>query len=456
MTKKKPNGNKSNQNSEKAVAKTKTNKKQKTVEDDIDIKLKTVKFSDFDTDDNGVPTSVFGIVFEKLFSNQIRKICTEVGIRSFRNLKKGDMIESLKDGHHNWKTLSDEADNKEMQSVSNPRKQPQCSFCLLNVLFSDAIVDDFANLGDPNERDVIDVGLAAFDQHFWEKVRHEFIHRLGHGELQFTENKHISKVANTINPGKILQHPWKKLRTIWIQVNKVFKECNEKFRKSGSHDSDFFNFCPPAWLDVFHLFLHLKLKPDLTTMVLAALPEDAQLSSVKTESPQSDDPTKTPRKSKLDSVVAAVRDLGEQLAQSSNEASKTDKAWLQKEKNLREQAFAQVQLVAEEAVKRTKESKKRTLEMQRQTNELAKKRLFDQVMEVENKLEAQEEKLKKASREDKKKSMPKLHSSQKCNNNCRWIGMLATRKSFTKKRKNEQQRSTNFQIISQLISVSTL
>ena len=128
MTKKKPNGNKSNQNSEKAVAKTKTNKKQKTVEDDIDVKLKTVKFSDFDTDDNGVPTSVFGIVFENLFSNQIRKICTEVGIRSFQNLKKGDMIESLKDGHHNWKTLSDEAENKEMQSVSNPQNNHNVPF----------------------------------------------------------------------------------------------------------------------------------------------------------------------------------------------------------------------------------------------------------------------------------------------------------------------------------------
>jgi len=289
-----------------------------------------------------------------------------------------------------------------MQSVSNPQKQPQCSFCLLNVLFSDAIVDDFANLGDPNERDVIDAGLAAFDQHFWEKVRHEFIHGLGHGELQFTENKHISKVANTINPGKILQHPWKKLRSIWMQVNKVFKECNERFRKSGSHDSDFFNFCPPARLNVFCLFLHLELKPDLTTMVLAALPEDAQLSSMKTESPQSDDPSKTPRKSKLDSVVAAVRDLGEQLAQSSNEASKTEEAWFQKDRNLREQAFAQAQIVAEEAVKRTKESQKRTLEMRRQTDQLAKKRLFEQIMQVWTNLEAQTDKLKHASREEKK------------------------------------------------------
>ena len=46
--------------------------------------------------------------------------------------------------------------------------------------------------------------------------------------------------------------------------------------------------------------------------------------------------------------------------------------------------------------------------MQRQTNELAKKRLFDQVMDVGNKLEAQEEKLKNASREDRKKINAKI------------------------------------------------
>lgn len=66
------------------------------------------------------------------------------------------------------KKADDEIKRKEAacDPTSRPRKQVQCSFRLLNVLFSDEISPLFADLRKSNSKAVIDMGMAAYDKWF--------------------------------------------------------------------------------------------------------------------------------------------------------------------------------------------------------------------------------------------------------------------------------------------------
>ena len=76
-----------------------------------------------------------------------------------------------------------------------------------------------------------------------------------------------------INFTKIVPHDWKKLRSIWKQVNSHYKECLSCFTTSGTHSSNFFDFCE-GHLETYYLRWHLDARPDLTGTVVADLPEE--------------------------------------------------------------------------------------------------------------------------------------------------------------------------------------
>ena len=55
------------------------------------------------------------------------------------------------------------------------RKQIQCPFRLLNILFLDEFAADFADLGNIATRQLLDSGKAGNQQHFWERVASAFV-----------------------------------------------------------------------------------------------------------------------------------------------------------------------------------------------------------------------------------------------------------------------------------------
>jgi len=101
-------------------------------------------------------------------------------------------------------------------------------------------------------------------------------------------------------------HDWKKLRSLWKQV-KSHKECLGRFTTSGTHSSNFFDFCEGC-LETYYLCRHLDARPDLTGTVVADLPEEVFMESI--SRPSSTISSSTKRKKDKDNDIAdAIRDL---------------------------------------------------------------------------------------------------------------------------------------------------
>ena len=105
------------------------------------VNVNVIKWSSFDIDDNENPVGAFNITFEKFSSKQLRTICSRLSVKGVKNVKKQDMIDCLVQGYCNWKGYQD------LERRKPPRKQVQCPFWLVNVLFSDEFAEDFSTLG---------------------------------------------------------------------------------------------------------------------------------------------------------------------------------------------------------------------------------------------------------------------------------------------------------------------
>ena len=97
-----------------------------------------------------------------------------------RNIKKRIVIEKIVSSYQLKKAYK----NLHMQPTQPPeandgnkapRKQVQCPFRLMNVLFSDEFAMDIVDLGKIATRQVLDSGKAGNQQHFWEQVASAFI-----------------------------------------------------------------------------------------------------------------------------------------------------------------------------------------------------------------------------------------------------------------------------------------
>jgi hypothetical protein len=60
------------------------------------------------------------------------------------------------------------------QPNTSPRKEIQCTYRLLNVLFSDKFSEEFSLLGNRATRAGLDTGKCANDKMFWTKVASNF------------------------------------------------------------------------------------------------------------------------------------------------------------------------------------------------------------------------------------------------------------------------------------------
>ena len=126
--------------------------------------------------------------------------------------------------------------------------------------------------------------------------------------MQFTDDKFFINTA--IDPGENIQsHDWKKLRSIWSDVNRKYKESLYKFTKSGNHESEFYGFCGVR-LDVYYLWKHLQLEPGLNESVRAGLPVECEIESDK---PVSSFATSKKIKKQHALIADSIKALGNKL-----------------------------------------------------------------------------------------------------------------------------------------------
>ena len=124
------------------------------------------------------------------------------------------------------------------------RKEPKCSFRLLNILFSDTFAEGFSQLGNEADHSNVYSGKAANNQLFWEGVQEAFqsedptIDNMHFGDNEVLLDLHY------IYFKKIVPHDWKKLRLMWKQINGDYKATLNHFRMlRETHSLNFFDLC---------------------------------------------------------------------------------------------------------------------------------------------------------------------------------------------------------------------
>ena len=245
--------------------------------------IESATINDVDEDKDGHAIGLKGITWDKMSAKQLRRLCIVFRVKGYKNAKKNETIDILKRWCFNKKIYQAMYKEVHESSAGAPRKEVQCAFRLMNILFSDRFALDFANIGNIATRESLDTKKAANDEHFWERVQQEFVTsnssstNNAYNQLHFSDDK-IFDLHNHINPGKIVLHSWKKLRAMWKAVNAEYKAALSRYTVSGTHESDFFAFCKGN-LETYYLRLHLQQRLELNGMVEADLPFHCLLSS---------------------------------------------------------------------------------------------------------------------------------------------------------------------------------
>mmetsp|Transcript_8653 Transcript_8653/g.17730 ORF Transcript_8653/g.17730 Transcript_8653/m.17730 type:complete len:221 (-) Transcript_8653:732-1394(-) len=145
-------------------------------------RLENLTWSDIQTDEHGEPTSCLGIPFAALTAKQLRTLCSRLEVRGVKNARKDVMVlERIVAQFKNRATFAALESTTRTQTAGDvpstiaPRREIQCPFRLMNILFSDMFAERFANTGNVASRHLLDTGLAGNDQHFWEAVRQAFV-----------------------------------------------------------------------------------------------------------------------------------------------------------------------------------------------------------------------------------------------------------------------------------------
>ena len=330
--------------------------------------FKKATWADVVYDEEGGVIGILGREWRVINAKDVRSVCMSLGLSGgLRTTKKEDMINRIIAAAFNrpkyarlvaeeYNSSDDDDDetpklvgatrrNKTKKKASSAtRKEAQCPFRLMNLLFSDQFAQEFGELGKIADRQTLDAGKAAHGQHFWEKVQKAFVDEASNtvcGELDYTDSDDVFAGVDHIDCSKIVPHSWKKLEQIWRSLHAEYKAAFSRFTRSGNHDSNFFAFCTGR-LAVYYLWKKLQERPHLNAFVEAALPEGCNMQSEGYASSTTTDTSSTrkAKKARPDpaALAGAIKDLGtsfEKSKQDKQELHALKKTMLEKQ-NIRE------------------------------------------------------------------------------------------------------------------------
>jgi hypothetical protein len=122
-----------------------------------------LQWDDCDFDEDGRPVGVQGKLWNQLSVAKLRIICRRLQVYGVKNVRKEGIIEAIGKTYHNTQVYAAIKKNMEPTVTSTTRKEVQCPYRLLNILFSDDFANDFANIGNSATRTTLDTGKAAND-----------------------------------------------------------------------------------------------------------------------------------------------------------------------------------------------------------------------------------------------------------------------------------------------------
>jgi hypothetical protein len=273
-----------------------------------------VTWENLDSSPTGLPIGYQQKLWNEYRSIELRSICSRLFVRGIKNSKKAEMIESIITTYNNKNNYT--LLKKPTTFNNSPRKEIQCTYRLINILFSDLFATEFSNIGNSATRAVLDAGKCGNDELFWKKIVVAFSEILNddYALLMFVDNEVF--INEVINPGKVVDHNWKKLRTIWKTVNSEYKQALARYSQSGTHTDNFYSFCNGK-KDVYYLRLWLEIKPNLNDMVVADLPDACNVTSAATLTSSDDNGNNKPvsaeklkRKHNNELIIEAIKESG--------------------------------------------------------------------------------------------------------------------------------------------------
>ena len=239
---------------------------------------------------------------ENFTAKQIRLVCATLKLSGYRSKSKEETLRIMAVSKLHAASYDAMGNRSNKEAAKAPAKTKNCIFRLINVLFSDEISAKFISLGEKNSKNVLDSGLAGFDEYFWQDVSVQYQSTCS----AFDDLAFYDDMFEGINPSVKLNHSWSKLREIYKVLSKDYEVVRENHKKSGNHD-DFINFCNNK-SEVYYLYLWLQQKPDVTNVVAYELPENVFCDSTANLIIRRPSPTNsyTTRQSLVESVNALV------------------------------------------------------------------------------------------------------------------------------------------------------
>jgi hypothetical protein len=187
----------------------------KTNDDTTDhhVLYENVTMKDVDVDGNENPVGINGIRWEQMHVRHLRIICSKLSVRGVKNAKKAHIIETLtrwcrdKLNYDAMMASYDDHTTTTTTGAAPKRKEVQCTFRLMNILFSDEFAFDFATIGNVASKQSLDSGKAGNNQEFWERVKDAFVEPNNdvYDRLYFTDDD-VFAVQSHINPSRIVDH----------------------------------------------------------------------------------------------------------------------------------------------------------------------------------------------------------------------------------------------------------
>ncbi|RLN65189.1 hypothetical protein BBJ28_00020372 [Nothophytophthora sp. Chile5] len=239
---------------------------------------------------------------------ELRVICRRLGVVGYKNKAKEKLLELIAQKKINGATHDAICRAKKAERHEPTRKQVQCPFRLLNVLFSAGFAARLDALGGQRTRADLDASVSVEDA-FWKDVHAAFVDDTVEEFAQLIDH-HPALDPTAIGLSKIIQHKPKELREMWVSTRAAYKKAVTRFTASGTHSSEFYASCDGR-LDALYLFLHLHKRPELVGTVGCALPDDVFCETTSDLPSSTSSIADTPSKHNTD-LAEAIRELGNQ------------------------------------------------------------------------------------------------------------------------------------------------
>ena len=127
------------------------------------------------------------------------------------------------------------------------------------MLFSDGFHMRFQETGRQYTRAELDSGKIGKSDTFWTDVADAFQQK---GDSAYDNLLFLDDAFEGIDCSHIVPHDASKLRDIWKDVNARYRTAASNFEISGTHNSQFINFCSNK-MDVYYLRLCVEMHPGI-------------------------------------------------------------------------------------------------------------------------------------------------------------------------------------------------